>query len=70
MNKALGVLLVIILAFLVVAMQFAYTPMPDQTSYKNYRENYAHYLKNPVLERYKHLACTEPEEKHLEDPIR
>ena len=55
MRKGL-IIMIVSLLFLILA-QFAYFPAhDDEVSYKHYREEYAHNLKNPLLERYRKLS--------------
>lgn len=61
MRSRIGFLFTIALTFLVVAIQFTYSPISSQKDYQQYRENYIHRIQHPILERYRYLTFVEEE---------
>ena len=66
MRNKLGFLFTLVLAFLVVIIQFSYSPISCQKDYQQYRENNANGIQHPILERYRQLTFIEEEESAVD----
>ena len=63
MKKFVVVFLITLFVFAVGGVSLYVPPSNFQEiAYPKYREKYAYHLKNPLIERYKKLADTEPPE--------
>jgi len=58
-----GLVAVAIILLFLLLTQFTQSPeRHDDTCYKHYREEFAHNLKNPLMEHYRKLSVEVPEE--------